>query len=297
MPAEAVIPSTEIDFSLPFYPPQLTVLAHTPSWSLLDEHHRVRYSQLYALYFNEQTVFFEELLATNVLSALYQRPDLVGEKLASDLQRFEVEERRHSSWFRELNHRVDPSRFSLTTGTFVFVPAGRSTLAISAWFARRPLAFPCWIWLALIQEERSIAIARECLRCGIEPSFHELHRKHLADEVDHVRWDLELVERVWRPLPMWKRRIQARLFGLIMSEFFTAPKRASKAVLQNLIAEFPELGETGPQLHREMRDLSHSRDYHASLYRRSLTPRCFELFDKLPEFRGIEKSLLAYDPP
>ncbi|MCW1922300.1 diiron oxygenase [Luteolibacter arcticus] len=295
MPAEAVMPRAEIDFSRPFFPAHLAALSFVPSWRLLEDRHRLRYSQLYALYLNEQTVFFEELLATNVLPALYQRPDRIGADLANDLRQFETEERRHSRWFRELNHRVDPQRFRLEEGSYVFVPMTARTKAVTAWFARHPFTFPCWIWLMLLQEERSIAVGRECLRQDIEPAFRELHRKHLADEIDHVRWDLKLVERIWRPLPLWKRRLQAKLFGFMMAEFFTSPKRAAKAVLQALINEHPELQSLGPQLHLELRALSHSRDYHASLYSRETTPRCFALFDELPEFRNVGRHLLAYE--
>ena len=299
MPAEAVISRREIDFSLPFFPVRLTALAHVPSWKRLDERHQLRYSQIYALYLNEQTVFFEELLATNVLPALYQRPDRIGADLAEDLRRFEAEERRHSRWFREMNHRVDPDRFRLAEGSYVFIPADAKMRAVSTWFARRPFAFPCWILLMLLQEERSIAVARECMRKSrqLEPAFLDLHRKHLADEVDHVQWDLKLIERVWLPMPMWKRRLQARLFGAMMNEFFTAPKRAGKAVLQALIDEFPELKPQGPELHRELGDLRNSRDYHASLYSRTMTPRGFALFDELPEFSNMSRFLLAYERP
>ena len=232
-----------------------------------------------------------------MLPALYERPGRIGSDLAQDLRRFEEEEKRHSRWFRELNHRVDPQRFRLEEGSYVFVPMDRRTKAVTAWFARRPFSFPCWIWLMLLQEERSIAVARECLRkdVNLEPAFRELHRKHLADEIDHVRWDLKLIERLWLPMPPWKRRLQARLFGLMMAEFFTAPKRAAKAVLQALLDEFPELQALGPQLQRELRELTRSRDYHASLYSRETTPRCFALFDRLPEFRDIGRHLLAYD--
>jgi hypothetical protein len=299
MPAEAVIAVREIDCSLPFFPARLTALAHVPSWKLLDERHQLRYSQLYALYLNEQTVFFEELLATTVLPALYNRPDRIGADLAVDLRRFEAEERRHSRWFREMNHRVDPDRFQLDEGSYVFIPADAKMRAISTWFARRPFAFPCWILLMLLQEERSISIARECLKqpLQMEPAFLNLHRKHLADEVDHVQWDLKLIERVWLPMPQWKRRLQARLFGGMMSEFFTAPKRAGKAVLQAWLDEFPELKLLGSQLHRELVDLRSSRDYHASLYSRAITPRGFALFDKHPEFRDMGRFLLAYERP
>jgi hypothetical protein len=295
MPAEAIMPRAEIDFSKPFFPTHLAALSFVPSWTLLEDRHRLRYSQLYALYLNEQTVFFEELLATNVLPALYQRPDRIGDDLAADLRQFEIEERRHSRWFRELNHRVDPLRFRLEEGCYVFVPMTSRIKAVTSWLARRPFSFPSWIWLMLLQEERSIAVGKECLQQDIEPAFRELHRKHLADEIDHVRWDLKLVERVWRPMPAWKKRLQAKLFGFMMAEFFTSPKRAAKAVLQTLIDEFPDLQPLGPQLHRELRALSHSRSYHASLYSRATTPRCFALFDELPEFRNAGRHLLAYE--
>ncbi len=296
MPVNAVMTRCGIDFSRPFVPTCLTALAQVPSWCLLDDVHKLRYSQLYALYLNEQTVFFEELLAVNVLPALYQRPDRVGEKLAADLRQFEIEERRHSRWFRELNHQVDPGRFSLEEGSYGFIPVGHWTRALTAAFARRPFMFPCWIWLMLIQEERSIAVARECLRDEhqVEPTFVALHRKHMADEVDHVRWDLQLVERVWLPLPSWQRLLQARLFGAMMREFFTAPKRGGPAVLQALIDEFPELVSVAPQLQGELAELAFSKDYHATLYSREMTPRCFAWFDELSEFRDIESSLLAY---
>jgi hypothetical protein len=299
MPAEAAIAKHGIDFSLPFFPTRLTALAHVPSWHRLKGNQQLRYSQLYALYLNEQTVFFEELLATNVLPALYQRPDRIGSDLANDLRCFEAEERLHSRWFRELNHRVDPERFSLDSGTYVFIPADARMRALTSWFARRPFAFPCWIWLMLLQEERSIAVARQCLmeKHTLEPAFISLHRKHLADEVGHVEWDLSLVERVWLPMPAWKRRLQARLFGAMMAEFFTAPKRSARAVLGALIDEFPELEAMGPDLHRELQELGNSEVYHASLYSRETTPRCFGLFDELPEFETTGRYLLAYKRP
>lgn len=285
-----------IDGTLPFFPERLTPLALVPSWRRLDVRHRLRYTQLYALYHNEQTVFFEELLADTLLPALYRRPERIGAGLADDLRRFEAEERRHSRWFRELNHRVDPARFSLESGTYTLVRAGRGAVWLARWLAARPFAFPLWIWLALLQEERSIAISRECLREGvrIEPSFAALHRRHMADEVDHVRWDIALIERVWLPMPAWKRRMQARMFGRIMAEFFTLPKRSARQVVRALAAEFEELRPMCGELLGELADLARSERYHASLYSRVMTPRCFALFDELPEFYDIGRALPSY---
>lgn len=297
MLAERKSAPREIDFSLPFAPAHTTALFHAPSWHLLTPAQQTRYTQLYALYLNEQTAFFEELLATTLLPALYHRPDRIGETLAENLRTFESEEKRHSTWFREMNHRIDPANFPLTPEKYVFIPGGRALRAIGKWLASRPFAFPFWIWLVLLQEERSIFIARKCLNeRGLEPNFRDLHRRHLADEIDHVRWDTELIERVWLPMPMWKRKLQTRLFGHMMAEFFTVPKRSAIAVLNALLTEFPDLAPIAPQLRRELSDLKHSPAYHASLYSREVTPKAFALFDSLPEFSNIGKYLHAYHP-
>ena len=288
-----------IDFSRPFFPAELTALYHVPSWRLLDECQQLRYTQLYALYLNEQTAFFEELLATSFLPALYDRPDRIGEDLAEDLRTFEAEERRHSAWFREMNYRVDPGKFPRRTTAYHFIPGSEKMRTWGRWFASRPFVFPFWIWLILLQEERSIFVGRSCLaaEADLEPNFFELHRRHLADEVGHVKWDTQLIERVWMAMPRWKRKVQARLFGHLMAEFFTAPKRSAHAVLEALLEEFSELAALAPQLRSELSELKNSIPYHASLYSREVTPKAFALFDSLPEFEKIGKFLPTYQRP
>lgn len=291
--------SRETDFSLPFTPEKRTALFHAPSWKLLSEPQQIRYTQLYALYLNEQTTFFEELLGTTFLPALSSRPDRIGEALAIGLRDFEAEEKRHSAWFREMNHRVDPSLFPKNSKAGVFIPDGKLTNGLGKWLAARPFTFPFWIWLVLLQEERSVFIAREAQdpEAGLEPNFRELHRRHLADEIGHVRWDLQLVEKVWLPMPKWKRKLQARLFGWLMAEFFTVPKRSARLVLDTFLNEFPDLAPLAGKLRHELADLKNSPSYHASLYSREITPKAFALFDSLPEFENIGKSLPAYRRP
>ena len=119
----------------------------------------------------------------------------------------------------------------------------------------------------------------------------------MADEVDHVNWDLALLEVLWLPMPSWQRRLHARMFGWMMTEFFTAPKRSGKAVLQALLDEFPELAPLAGELHSGLAGLGNSRDYHAGLYSREVTPRAFAWFDQLPEFEDIGRHLLAYQRP
>jgi len=149
----------------------------------------------------------------------------------------------------------------------------------------------------LVQEERSIFISQTCInsRPGIEPHFIELHRKHLADEVHHVRWDLELIDILWKKRSRPTRVINARLFQWMMAEFFTTPKRAARAVVNQLVDEHSELSELHGPLMNQLAHLQHDRAYHASLYNREKLPRTFALFDLYPEFAKLGETLLAYD--
>jgi len=108
---------------------------------------------------------------------------------------------------------------------------------------------------------------------------------------------MELIERVWLPMPMWKRKLQAAIFGWLMREFFTVPKRAARAVLDTLIGEFPDLDPLAAQLRQDLANLKSSPSYHASLYSREITPKAFALFDSLQEFEKLGFSLPAYHRP
>src|SRR5687767_14215247 len=65
-----------IDFGKPFLPERLTPLFFTPVYATLNERQRLRYNQMQALYLNEQIVFFETAVGTNMLDALAHDPSL-----------------------------------------------------------------------------------------------------------------------------------------------------------------------------------------------------------------------------
>jgi hypothetical protein len=286
-----------VDRGMPFFPAEHTALYYTSIWQELSVPQQLRYTQLYGLYVNEQTAFFEESLARTVLPALYKNPNRIGTQLAESLKEFEMDERRHTNWFRELNHRIAPDAFSLASNTYHFIKIPGWQAKLTAALSRRPWLLPCWVWVMLIQEERSIFISRSCIHpsAGIEPHFVDLHRKHLADEVHHVRWDLELIDVLWNQRSRPIRTINAHLFQWMMSEFFTAPKRAARAVVNQLVEEHADLSEIHGTLLDQLADLQHNRAYHASLYDREKLPQTFALFDQSPEFARLENTLLAYD--
>ena len=69
-----------IDFSRYFMPERLTPLFHTPSYAHLSEEQRRRYNQLHACYLNEQTIFFERVMAQPILESMMRvaLPDAIS---------------------------------------------------------------------------------------------------------------------------------------------------------------------------------------------------------------------------
>jgi hypothetical protein len=280
-----------IDFSRYFMPERLTPLFHTPSYARLSEEQRRRYNQLHACYLNEQTIFFERVMAQPILESMKRvaLPDVISRALPT----FMAEETAHSEMFRALNRRCRPDLYA--HGDFHFVrlsPWVRASLG--AW-VRRANRFPLFLWLLLIQEERAMFYAAEFLRTdGLEPSFVSVQRAHLADETGHVRWDEMLVEHVWSQTnPGW-RQVNVRLFRWLMREYFTVPRRSGMRVVAALVDEFPVLRRRWPEIFHELLALAKVDAFHHTAYSREVTPRTFARFDRTPEFHSIGDALPCY---
>ena len=280
------------DFSRRFIPEHLTPLFFTPSYETLGEEQRLRYNQLHALYFNEQITFFEQAMARHILSALLHRSECAS--LQESLESFLDEEMRHTAMFRELNRRCAPEFYGTAEHYFIKPPPG--SVAVLRWLASRPWRFPFFIWIMLMQEERAMYYAKQFLRSTepLEPHFVAVQRKHLADEVDHVRWDEDLLQCLWVPATRAKRRINARLFAWMMGEFFLGPKRAGLNVVRQLAREFPELLPSLPEMRQQLRSLEHNQQFQLALYARSIVPRTFAHFDRWPEFAALGRVFPGY---
>ena len=271
--------------AMPFLPEQLTPLFFTPSYVTLSPSQKLRYNQLHGLYFNEQIAFFEEGVGAELLPALIADSELGA--LRESLGHFLEEERRHTTMFRKLNRRTAPELYGGVDSYFIQVPAILG--ALLGWMTRRPRWFPMFLWLMLLQEERSLYYSREILKggCELDPSFVATHRAHLADEVDHVRWDEQLLDQLWANSSPGLRRANATLFRWMLAEFFYTPKRGQVRVLEQLANEYPELGPRLPELRRQMLALRLDKDYRATLYSRRIVPRTFARFDQWPEFGSL----------
>jgi hypothetical protein len=281
-----------VDPAKPFIPAELTPLFHTPVYRELTEAQRLRYNQLHALYFNEQIQFFETALGRPILSALLREP--WPDRLADGLRQFQADELQHTEMFRRLNRLAAPRLYGGGDLRFVQIPAFWT--AVMRWAVDHPVSLPLFLWLMLLQEERSLYYSRAYIRnqASLEPLFVETHRLHLADEARHVRWDEELLDALWLRTSPLLRALNARLFAWMLEEFFGAPKRAQLRVVEELAREMPDLREHLPEMRCQLLALSRDETYRKTLYSREIVPRTFARFDECPELRGL--SLCGYSP-
>ena len=290
---EAAPGGTCIDHSRRFIAEECTPLFHTSVYRSLPETQRLRYNQLHALYFNEQVAFFEQEMLSPALHALMNGPLPAG--LGDKLQAFFDEEQHHTAMFRTLNRRAAPGLYE--ENSYHFIRVTKPSRLLLAAISRRPRLFPLLLWLALLQEERSLYYSKRCLSVGadLEPHFVTTHRAHLADEVGHIGWDEELLDWFWPRTGRVLRQANVRLLAWMLGEFFLLPKRSGVRVVAELAGEFPDCDPAA--LHRGLLELHSHPKYLQSLYSREVTPRAFAHFDRYPEFALLGRVLPGYRPP
>jgi P-aminobenzoate N-oxygenase AurF len=292
-PAQTADDEAPIDFDRPFIPEELTPLARVSAYAELEPRHRLRYNQLQAMYFNEQIMFFETIVGDAFVRALLQ--ERLPRELGERLRKLRDDEAQHTAMFRRLNRDCAPQLYAGSDFHFIRVP--RPLEALLRWTTRHPRLFGFYIWLLLLQEERSVHYSTRFLRAKneLEPRFVAVYRSHLLDEVQHVRCDLELLDLWWPRLPAGLRRFNARLLAWMVKEFFSAPKRGQLSVIEALGREFPELSPVVPEILHQVRSLRTSRAYQQTIYSREITPRSFARFDRWPEFRVMQQVIPGYE--
>lgn len=281
-----------IDRSRRFIAEEFTPLFYTREYRTLPDAVRLRYNQLHALYFNEQIAFFEQEMLSPALLAL--QTGGLPPALAAGLTTFFAEEQLHTAMFRALNRRFAPELYA--DSPYFFIRVARPWRVLLGEMSRRPRLFPLLVWLALLQEERSLHFSKGCLAqmWELEPQFVAVHRTHLRDEMGHIGWDGELLDWLWPCTSRSLRLVNVRLLRWMIGEFFLLPKRSGRRVVEQLVREFPQLDAAA--LFRGMRELKTNTAYLQTLYSREITPRAFARFDAHPEFALLARTLPGYVP-
>lgn len=276
-----------------FIPDRLTPLPFTPVWVELAPADQLRYNQLHGLYFHEQIIFFEQRIIVPLMRAL--QPSVCDAGLRQALDIFIAEEMTHSAQFHQWLRTVQPAWYAHDWQHFIRF--GRVGAAVLAALVARPRLFPCFLWLAQMLEERTMFASR--LFLADEPAFPDailaLHRQHLSDEADHVRWDTALLAQFWNDAPSWIRRLNARLLDWMLGEFIAVPRRAALGVIDALAAERPNLSVSPARLKAELRALARREDFRGAVFARDAVPRTSKQAATAPDFGSIAENWLSHE--
>lgn len=280
-----------VDRSKRWSPEGIAPLTHLPSYARLGPEHRLRYNQLFAVGVCEQFVWFEQHLLVPVLQRLLaEQPDMPP-LLREALEHFVIEEHKHSEMFWRMCEKAEPAMYPAREFK-LFNVSGPQGLALNFLLAR-PRTFLLWIWAAIFFEERTVDYCRQYRRAEkaapgeLDASFVELHEFHFKDEARHYQLDQHLLTWLYDPEPMWKRRLAARMFKVLMRSY-VAPRRTSRRILEVLGAEFPDLkAAVIPALLAELPLLRTSRSFHQAAFSRDAVGKTMELFAEYPEHDGL----------
>lgn len=291
--------SRPIDRTKRWSPEGIAPLSHLPSYAKLEERHRLRYNQLFAVGICEQFVWFEQHLLVPVLERLLaSRPDMPP-LLREALEHFIVEEHKHSEMFWRMCEKAEPALYA--TRRFRFFNTSAAQGAAIALMLRHPRTFLLWIWAAIFFEERTVDYCKQYRKAvkddpgALDASFVELHEYHFKDEARHYQLDQHLLTWCYDPEPRWKRRLAGRMFKVLMRSY-VAPRRTSRTILAHLGREFPELrAEAIPALLAELPLLARSRSFHQVAFSRDAVGKTMELFAEYEELDGLWELFLLED--
>jgi hypothetical protein len=265
-----------------FMPEELTPLYHAPIYSELSTPERVSYNQLHALYFHEQIIFFEQSIICPTLIAISKHCS--DPELSLSIKGFIDEERIHSSNFYDLLRTVAPKMYQDSQNFFI-KNSSIGNIVLNGCVAH-PYLFPMYLWLILLLEERAMYCSRTFLRYEQESTspFLSIQRQHLADEVDHVQWDEDLIKEVWPKINLPLRKLNIRFLDWMLREFIVAPKRAAVRVIDELILKQVSLQDRSDSLKKELRQLGLTPEYQRSIFCTPVAVRSERLMSCYPEF-------------
>jgi hypothetical protein len=270
-----------IDLSRPFVCDSLTPLYYTSLFGELYAAQRLRYNQLSAISFNELIVFFEHSFDV-ALEALLTDRSLKDNELRGRIGMFLDDERRHVVMWRRLNRATADAG-----GGRGIVRIRRPMSGALRLLASRPRKFPVVVLVMLTLEEHSIDISRRCGRTGrdaLEPHYAAAYRAHLADEVQHVRVDRELLDVLIEGLPPWLRAVNAALYRRFIRTMWLRPTAAGGRVVEALVREYPQLRPIRPRLLGALETLDRNSEFRRMMFSPQTFPLTFSVIRRYGEF-------------
>lgn len=280
-----------VDRTRRWSPDGIAPLTHLPSYARLEAPQRLRYNQLFALGVCEQFVWFEQHLLVPVLQKLLRQHQDMPPLLREALEHFVEEEHKHSEMFWRMCEKAEPAMYPSREFRLFNVSAPQR--AALDFLLGRPRTFLMWIWAAIFFEERTVDYCRQYRKAEkaapgqLDPCFVELHEFHFKDEARHYQLDQHLLTWLYDPEPMWKRRLAARMFKVLMRSY-VSPRRTSRRILEVLGQEFPALRRDAlPALAAELPLLARSRSFHQAAFSREAVGKTMDLFAEYPEHDGL----------
>jgi hypothetical protein len=292
----------QVDRARPFVPEEYTQLYYTPVYASLHREHRLRYNQLFGVRINEYIMMLEADLVERLLVPLRRHPEVAGN--ASLMRCIDVmiaEEKQHYQCFAALNRACFPALYEKGDRHFSNLPLLPRILFRAIGLVTGQLGFALWYFMAM--EESSTALARDLARNAatetlgeIDPVFATVHREHMKDEVRHLQIDGILADLCLAQSAPATRALNSVLFKSMLG-IVTRPTRSGSGVkvIRELVRQMPELSWREAAMIRSVLALKDDAKFQRSLFNRTAMPLTFGLFDDMPEFATLSKSMVGYD--
>lgn len=279
-------------------PELLTHLYYCPSYKQLTDDEKRTYNQFFAMGVCEQFILLEELLLVHGMRRII---DHGGDRLTDELRQalFTIieEEKKHTAMFRRLLEASAPDLYAASE--FVVYRLSRTDRGMIEFFLRHTDLFICWVWIAMVFEEKSLDFYRKYTICpqheNLDGLYRAAHRAHAIEEARHVQIDHYLVDVFWHQAAGWKKRLNDWVFYAVMRGF-AHPRRTVNRMIDLLVERCPRLESMAPQLKSEALAVASTNTWQDASYSRQSLPWTFRLMDSCPEMRLLPTLFPRYRP-
>lgn len=274
-----------------WFPEELSPWFYLSSYSHLSWELKKRYNQLYALGTNEVFALFESDFISEILQKKIKE-EKTPTAFTKLMQNFCDEELKHAKMFHQLNKIADPKLYHKSS-LVLSKSANPVGIVILYFMKKMPDFLGAWIWISLFLEERSLMYSKYYMHKNnqhLNATFREIHRLHMLEENYHVQLDEVIIEKYYKPLSPWKKKLSAwMLYRFIYS--FKRPKRLSHCIAKILAKEFPQEISSLNRCLSELPSLEKNPQFQRLSLGYDATHRLKKLLDQFPEMNRVSDLL------